>query len=337
MKYKHTTLLAAIVLMGLTIFASCKKDNETKAPEANNIQSASITHPEQIDDMNAYLEQFKQQLMGDSKGDEMMTVEDANWFLTNLSNYDFGNVVEQFDDIMFNDIYTDVNISNGLVSLADLNDAYKQIFNEIRSYYRNLDLQDKDFRFIKCEIQEDGTVKTHVTVTYGDGAKAFGGFYFDSESICSSYLDSNLTYTGNTVAVAELNRLLNQLVHTPETSEGKIYYTIHSSKYFEPLDLIDTVTPSPNDSLSRLYFRLGGYYNEVIPYEDMVYNFDSYAGIIDEYRPLGCMVASVQVRFGWGYVRNIAGNDPTQQTNFGHDISITYGVLHTGPTNPSID
>lgn len=325
MNYKHTTLLAAIVLMGLTIFASCKKDNETKAPEANNIQCASITHPEQIDDMNAYLEQFKQQLMGDSKGDEMMTVEDANWFLTNLSNYDFGNVVEQFDDIMFDDIYTDVNISNGMVSLADLNDAYKQIFNEIRSYYRNLDLQDKDFRFIKCEIQEDGAVKTHVTVTYGNGEKAFGGFHFSSEDNCIQLLNPDLTYTPFDVAISELVRILSH-EYGIDNSYCRIYFTFDHDITWNPRNApTDPNSPFLN---SRLYFTNGYFWP--LTDEEMAYLVDSYAGLIDDgLTGNGIVLVSLTIE-EWDYSQK-------EEMAKGHKLLIGYGNANASIHNPALD
>lgn len=310
---------------------ACKKENQPTDNGTLVTSSQVSVHPEQIDDMNAYLDGYRQRMMEGAKDGEALTLADAQWLLTNLANQDFGNVVEQFDDIRFDDLSTSINIEDGLVSLPALNEAYKSIFGEIRAYYRSLDLQDKNCRIIICTINPDGTVNTHVTLSYGNGAKLFGGFYINSEADCEQYLDSTIVYYGNTVAVDELNRILNrQVFHPADYSGSRVYYTLHTTRLWSPTDLFDNVTPSPSYMHSRLYYKGGGYFNSPIPYHDMCYYLDSYAGIVEDYWPTGCCLASILV--GWESGQVSKGQEPHW-----HKLTVRYGVLQGSTSEPAVD
>ena len=114
-------LIATLLVVAATMIAmvSCKKENQDAL--LNNTQSAKAFTPPVVDDMNAYLKDFKQKMQNVTKdGNETLSLEEAAWHLSSVANYDFANANVEFDDIRFDTLYSTVNVTGGIILLNDL-------------------------------------------------------------------------------------------------------------------------------------------------------------------------------------------------------------------------
>ena len=114
---KKYLIIAVITLAAMTFSAvSCQKEEtSTSQPQTTSKQAYQ---PPQVEDMSAYLRDFKQQIQ--SRGnDETMTLDEAAWHLSSLANYDYGDVRSDFSDFHYDTLYSHINVSNGTVSMAD--------------------------------------------------------------------------------------------------------------------------------------------------------------------------------------------------------------------------
>lgn len=285
---KH--LFFAILVMAVAAFASvavvsCKKETQD-ALNNKSIASFARIDPNQIGDIDAYLKDFKQR-MQESKGDETLSLGDAAWFLSSLANRDFGHVCK-YTGFRFDTIYGQVNVTNGEVSLADLNMAYNQISTDIDKFYHSLSLDNKHFRFIDAVISEDGRVTVPMFITYNESSKDIYDtlYYFPdifyADSVGTVYFDEDAYYswddsTTSTGAIYALEYALNSLLSISSISSGRLPYYI-SSRIERPFfgDYPDPQAP-PVFSNSRIFCSGGP--NGILDYDQMLYALDSYLGL----------------------------------------------------------
>ena len=97
--------------------ASCQKDNNPTKQTLN--ASKPVYQPPQVNDMLAYLKNFKQKIQ--CRGDEeTMTLDEAAWHLSSLANYDYGDVRSEVSDFHYDTLYSQIVVNNGTVSLTDM-------------------------------------------------------------------------------------------------------------------------------------------------------------------------------------------------------------------------
>ena len=98
MKKQYLLIAALLVVAAVSVaVVSCKKEN-TKALPTSNAKEAFDTR--QIEDMNAYLKDFKQKMQSATKGeDETLSIEDADWHLEAVLNYTYGDAGYETTDI----------------------------------------------------------------------------------------------------------------------------------------------------------------------------------------------------------------------------------------------
>lgn len=338
---KHNLLIATLLLVVAAVsvaVVSCKKE-DTKALSNNN--SKETFDPRQIDDMNAYLKDFKNRMLSAAKGeDEVLSLDEAAWHLSSVANYDFCNANVEYDDVRFDTLYSTVIVTNGSVILNDLAVAYEHISLSIEEFYNSIMLDDKHFHFINITISEDGNAVVFLKTTYKHSGKNLDDnlWYFsdDYECLenCSHWFPSGSYYLWNDSAVIKLTQRLNLIESHNLLPSGSIitpptYYTptrIHDFYYSSYTDEYG----SPSAFNSRLYVG-GTYYS--IPYDEMCYYIDSYAGlgyqfIIDNHytndeHPVAWLIScdsDVFPGFHWplGY----------------HTLSVAYGKLHSHVDEP---
>lgn len=262
--------VVAVILTLSVVYYSCQKD-ETPVPRMD--EKAFITHPSNIEDMNAYLKGFLDKMQG-SKSEGFLSIVEAEWHLTNLENYEYANANVEYNDIRFDTIYSDITITSGEITLADLNVAYATIKDKICSLYNSLELDNKNFRYISSNITEEGNIVTSTIMTYNNSSK---WYYFQDDDFCDLYFDDNTSYPANGFAVTELERLFNLEVGKPtDPSTNRVYYVIRDTVEFYYADYLNT--NSSDEPPSRLFFTRGYFYAS-IPKEDMCYYLDSYLGL----------------------------------------------------------
>ena len=106
-------LVAAFVSVAIV---SCKKeDNAALSGQKQTKEAFNVPH---VEDMMAYLKDFKQKMLSASKDeDESLSLEEAAWHLSSVANYDFGQINVEFDNVRFDTLYAHVDVSNGSVLL----------------------------------------------------------------------------------------------------------------------------------------------------------------------------------------------------------------------------
>lgn len=279
-------LIAAIV--SVTV-ASCKKENFASLQKQDKPTKEHF-NPQEIEDMNAYLKDFKQKMM-ESKADESLGIDEAAWHLSSLFNYDFANANVECDDVRFDTIYNTVTVTDGSIQLSDLAQLYEKAGTDIDKFYNSLMLENKHFRFIDVSISETGTVTVAMVTTYSYCSKYWGDtlYYFPNqayaEAFCDSIFNDTLPYNANGYGMMELERVLNLIEsHSIVPTSHRTYYTFQSERTFYYRNYIDPFG-SPFIANSRLFATLG-YYYDTISRDDMCYLLDSYLGLGYQYCPI---------------------------------------------------
>ena len=97
-KFFIAILVMVVATLVSVVIVSCKKE-DTAVPTGQRAAKAAFTPP-QVDDMNAYLKDFKQRMQSATKGDgQTLSLDEAAWHLSSVANYDFGHVNVEFDDV----------------------------------------------------------------------------------------------------------------------------------------------------------------------------------------------------------------------------------------------
>ena len=192
---KKFFIFAAIMLTTMTIaLISCKKD-ETPSNSTQNTTSKSFYQPPQVDDMDAYLEAFKQRMQARGN-DETMDLDEDAWHLSSVANRDYGNVVNDYANLHYDTLRYNINVENGRVEVSDLSALYTVAASDIESTFENLDLDNKHIRFIGADISGDGMVKMSIIVSFG---------WMDHQWY---FPDSYILYVGTVVIIIK-NNLIN--------------------------------------------------------------------------------------------------------------------------------
>ena len=340
---KKSNAIFAISAMAIVAIAvavvSCKKEDNAVLPAQKQTKEAFT--PPQVEDMNAYLRDFKQKMQSATKGDdETLSLEEAAWHLASMANFEFANANVKCDDIRFDTLYTHININNGVVLMSDLSLAYEIISTNIEKFFDNLPLYNKHFRFINAFIFEDGRVVIPLLTTFSRDSKYLDDncWFFEDEwsanDSCYKYFNDDLPYPASTVGRVKLETALNlfeshQTVTTP--SHDVIYYTPTSDTTLYYRYNIDPYG-SPCYLSSRL-FANNTYLNMNIK-GIVCYLFDSALGKGYELCPSGENVVS------WGIEYLI--EEPFQQYHEKlwkehYQLTIYYGLKHGGSLPGSND
>ena len=277
---KRFKLLAIIVLaIGVVAFNSCKKDELT-----NNNETKALTstfNPNEIENMDEYLLGFMKEMKTATRDSEPMLLEDAQWHLSACLNFQFCNANVEKTQVVYDTIYTTINVNDGYVSLNDINASLQEISTEVLAVYNSSDLENKNVLFIKPEIQNDNTrngntVRTVVATSGRDGV--FGYYYFDNDSIPLSMFAED--YYNWRDAAYILDSCMDLFQHEkPTDPTGRIYYTtiITVIKDYNDDDL-----QLPYFPYNRLYYCGSCTMNATISRELMAFYLDSYLGIVIE-------------------------------------------------------
>lgn len=339
---KKTLLLIATIAIAIlaATAVSCKKDKQDEPTnnERSNFGTSTFTPP-QVDDMNTYLKDFK--LRMESRGDELMNIDEAAWHLSCLANHDFCNVNVEYNDIRFDTLYCQVELTDGQVSLQDLSAVYSDISHTIEAFDRSLFLENKHFRFIDTKITPTGQIIVPILTTYVSQTRYLYDtlWYFDIpeyntyyiDSLWAEYFDSHTVYTPNGLGKTELVRYLNLIeshhwaISPPE--QQLVYYTLTDETWFYFRDYIDP-NGSPFVSNSRLYAAESTSGSDIGVY-NMIYLLDSYAGLGYQECPQGnCPVS-------WSIEYNSSDNGKANIRH--HKLDVKYGRGWAAPINPPQD
>lgn len=342
---KSIFAITAMAILATTVsIVSCKKDNENVLSQQDRTIQQSIDY-RQIEDKKAYFTDFRKRLT-ESKDNEAYNLEDAAWHLACLANLDFCNVNVEYNEVQFDTVEMQVNVTDGTMLLGDISTAYEQMCSEIQQFKKGFNHNDQNLYFINVSIDADGKAKIALMTSFNDNSKDLGDhtWYFDDEwaayEVCDVYFTLDSTYTWNTTAKRELQRLLNLFEHYENYwSNGNYimcYFPTQSHTFNYPN------CPDPYDSPFFGYSRTftaeageGAIFNLSI--NDMCYSLDSYLGLgydyLDNYsmnadeHPVNWVVDTASKKFEYHRWR----------TSY-HKLTVEYGqLIMNNPPGPNDD
>ena len=141
-----TTLLVVAAVSAAVV--SCKKEKQETT--TNNTELAALA----ADNMDEYLISFKKKLLSAKKGEETISLEQAQRDLGNLLNFDFGDANYPTSEYRNDTILLNLPLSNGQVDLSQLAITYNAAVSTILNIYRKIDLPEKSVYAISCNFNE---------------------------------------------------------------------------------------------------------------------------------------------------------------------------------------
>ena len=334
MKKRNLTLAICAMVVATIVsvsIVSCKKE-ETASLSGRNPAKEAFTPP-QVEDMNAYLKDFKQRMQSAAKGDdEALSLEEAAWHLACLANVDLCNANMEFNNVRFDTIEMRAKVNGGVVEMSDLRLAYEQMFTEIQNVKETLGLDNQNLRFVDVFISENGMARIILMITSNILSRNLYDYYWYFPDTFG-YLDSlcyvqftNYRYQWNTTAKRELERVMNVF-------EGRItpYASSYTPTRTMSFDFPQWIDPygSPFDQDSRLCVG-----NDDLSQDDMCYCLDSYLGLGIDY-----LANNYYVDNEYPIYWTIKPIDTVFQNNnlhtYYHRLNVRYGTPSTEGSNPT--
>ena len=295
MKSNKIIIAALMVVVATAVaFVSCKKENQDAM--LNTSQPVKAFTVPQIDDMNAYLKEFKQR-MQTSKSDEVFSLKEAAWHLSCLANTEFCRINVKYDDFQFDTVVMQVNVSNGVMLMNDICVAYEQMCAEIQQFKKGFDQPEQNLFFIKVSINADGNAKIALMTSYCVYSKDLYNHtwyfqdVFEALDVCNEYYSPDSVYTWNGLGATELERVLNLFEHHengPSSPGG------HSVMCYIPTRNADFDYTNTYDPYDETFYYINGsrvfavrkyepiqYYNFTV--WEICYLLDSYLGLGYDY------------------------------------------------------
>lgn len=205
-----------------------------------------------------------------------MLLEDAQWHLSACLNFQFCNANVEKTQIIYDTIFTTINVNNGCISLSDINASLQEISTKVLDIYNSSCLENKNVLYIKPEIQDEAvrggnTIRTVVATSGRD----MEFYYLELEDYIelTELIPRFSEYHWSNEAPDTIKYYANFYKHTKnkDSDSGRLYYVTIES--VEDLDYSNTG--------GRIY--CGGNPNDMLNGEEIIYYLDSYLGIIDDY------------------------------------------------------
>ena len=291
-KFNFIFAIAMMVVAAASVaVVSCKKDTENAKSE-NPICEVSP-----IDDMGEYLTAFRSKLLSAQKGDETLTLEQAQRDFGNLLNFDFGDAGHDSNVFQCDTIHTTLITSDRQVDLAQLANTYRIACKQIEKAFEQVNLPEKSVYTVYCRFEQENNFSDTVDVTI---VLTTRGLDNTSKGMCTvspskSSIDPTDCWTidfeqgrcnGTDVGYdhVDILKLVYKNSHIlPLACTGHLFYTEAGNKTFHA-----TSFPETGSQFYNYGFKLwAGTYNDwhdgyAVPAE-MSYYFNNLCDIIDNY------------------------------------------------------
>ena len=298
---KNSKSIIAIIVLAILATAvaivSCKKEKQEQA-SINSEQNAPC-----FDNMDEYLISFKNRLLSAKKGEETISLEQAQRDLGNLLNFDFGDANYPSNVFQYDTINTQLVVSDGIVDLSQLAITYKDAYNQIAKAYELVNLPEKSVYTIACSVQHNGDVELLLTtrgmvlcskdmeqVTINPNKMSF------DTTDCWTVFFGRGRCDGTDMGYDHTSVL--QLVYHNKLGlyyclDGNVYYTDVTQETIDALDYSETGTPQYNQGYRLWVGDYMEFHYGTVPYPEMVYYYNNLDNIInynmdllndDEYR-----------------------------------------------------
>lgn len=330
-------IIALAIVATVVAFVSCKKETE-KALNQKYYTIQQAADIRQMDNPRSYFIDFKKKLT-ESKSDEAFNLDDAAWHIACLANLEFCKVNVEYDNVQFDTVEMQVNVTDGVVLLSDLNIAHEQMCTEIQQFKKGFCHENQNLYYINMSIGADGNAKVALMTSLNNASKGLEDhtWYFDSfyeaYMACDEYFTYDSTYLWYTTAKRELQRILNLYDHQENYQIGPggiimVCYLPTRNHTFDYTNSIDTYG-SIYLSNARLFTIQSGVDtpNRVLTTDEMCYCLDSYLGLGYDYIDDNLYFNERPVC--WTVDTIVAPPDINRWYTYGHQLYVEYGC----PTN----
>ena len=337
---KFFAIVLLAVVATLVAVVSCKKETPSTLLNNGAQQEKAFVVPE-VDDMNAYLKEFKQRMLSSSKGDgKTLSLDEAAWHLACLANVDFCRINVEYNDVQFDTVAMQVNVMDGTVAMCDLNTAYEQMCNEIRKFKKAFNHCDQNLYFINVFINGNGNARIALMTTFVTPSKAMGDhlWYFEDsyiyDTVCYFFFDDYTQYPWNGYGMTELQRILNLYEHIDIASSYYIPTRNHSFSYPDCPDPYGN-SFTGNSRVFAADAALGATIN--LSKETMCYCLDSYLGLGFDYIEENPLYDNEHL-INWQIRAKVKSFDDHRWPTHYHVLNVQYGQpLTSTPPNPPLD
>lgn len=148
----RSKIYIAIVAMAIVAIAvavvSCKKEKH----DENDVKSEQVTSS--AENMDEYLISFKEKLLSAQKGEETISLEQAQHDLCNLLNFDFGDAGYYPEVLRIDTLQVELVLNDGQVDLSQLAITYENAVKSILKTFQEIDLPYKTIFCILCNFKQ---------------------------------------------------------------------------------------------------------------------------------------------------------------------------------------
>ena len=230
---KNIINIIGIITIILITFYACKKDIDKIN---NNDNQTEITN---LDD---YLIEFKEKIKSSERSNDYISIEDAEWHLTALQNFELCDASNFCPNIIIDTFYTNLRVKNDSVSLFELNDVYESNISKIVDKYRELDGDFKNIYYINSKIESnyrsDFAKVTTITNMINDNSNIITSpnvfdstdywYDFEGKGKCGEYAGECIGQDATT----QMNMKLQYYIPTYNCVNGRVYFTDISSHLY---------------------------------------------------------------------------------------------------------
>jgi hypothetical protein len=319
------TLLVLLVI----VIHSCQKEI------AHIEQAKDVLFSDKIENMDQYLTDFKIKMSNPLKSGEMLNLEDARWHLSALLNFSYADAKTHYEFFSVDTFYTTLPLSDHLVSINDLNDAFTVLSDFVISAYYAIESEDKTIIIAEVRIESTDNPETEVWVVSTMGYNppnlgpsfgetdwwywGLGGHYGTGPGKCGEYEGEGIGLDASVV-------LTSKAMISISLPSGRVYFTGEGTIFIHPLDYEVSPEDHPFGRNSLLFLE----YPPVEPWclcpDEMNYYLNNIKYIImPDHKPDDKIIIKYFIESDW-----------IHETIYVHFAHLTFGIPHVSPLPPDL-
>ena len=279
-------ILAMVVATVVSVaIVSCKKENESKMPE-----NKACEMPASDMNMNEYLTSFKKRLLSAQKGEETLSLEQAQRDLGNLLNFDFGDAYHVTNTFHRDTLHVELATIQGQVDLSQLAHTYTLAYEQVEKAFDLVSLPNKTVYTVYCVFnpttRNDESVDVELILTTRGYDEALAlrtePSLYDCWTVGHGYGNCDGLFVGYDHA-SVLQRVYNSSIPLIGCQNGVLYYTDLAQITIFAYNYPETDTSIMYNTGKRLWDGNASQYNYGhVEADEMVYYYNNLCDIIDD-------------------------------------------------------
>jgi len=276
-------IIALAIVATTMVIASCKKEKQEQ--KSNNVEQSV----QSSDNMDEYLMSFKRRLLSAQKGDETISLEQAQRDLGNLLNFDFGDVYHVTNAFHSDTLHLELALSQGQVELSQLAKTYILAYEQVEEAFDLVELPNKTVYTVYCvfdpQSKNDELIDVELILTTRgfnetNNQRDLPNLY-DCWSVFHGQGNCDGLYVGyDHVSVLQSVYLLNMPQYG--CPDGTAYFTDISITEIYANNYPETGSQTYNQGYRLWVGNQWEYYNGYVDVDEMVYYYNNLCDIIDD-------------------------------------------------------